>query len=385
MYEEEKKLTKDYEKLVERYDEENLITINNGNEIIKYPIICLGTGLVELNNKEFGNVVIVDDNNDIYHLPAIIENNFDKIFNIHGSSKLFDSLTIRVKNMSFEDNILKFETGRTTYFKSLVTNRASDYEFKKGISVRSLFDKGPKLTDLNVSKLSNHLGYNGFIESEDGYIVFVKRSKNVSIGKGTYGDSIGASLKTEYALDNKGNFTVECLKRTIIREINDELKIQEEELYEDSIRIIAIYRDCVECGKPQFIMYAKAKNKAFEITKNFNKEPKSKNLNDKNNNKDILLEKETTSQLRIDQINLGVMEDGSKLLWIKRDDLMNHIIYDIQGIRLDEKDKKTGFLDFNKYQEGKLSKIKHLNMLPSAAASVWLFAKYLDSSENNND
>ena len=113
---------------------------------------------------------------------------------------------------------------------------------------------GPQMTELESSRLSNHLGFNGFIESADGYIVFVKRSMKVSIGKGTYGDSVSASLKAAYALDEKGDFTVDKLENAIIKEIESELKITEEELDKDTLSIIAIYRDCVECGKPQFLV-----------------------------------------------------------------------------------------------------------------------------------
>ena len=59
------------------------------------------------------------------------------------------------------------------------------------------------LTILREEKLSNHLGFKGVVESVDGYIPFIKRNDTVSIGKSTYGDSIGALLKTKYALDEK--------------------------------------------------------------------------------------------------------------------------------------------------------------------------------------
>lgn len=64
------------------------------------------------------------------------------------------------------------------------------------------------------------------MESSDGYIVFVKRENNLSIGKRTYGDSIGASLKTKYVLNEYGGFEQDGLKKAILKEIKNELKIK---------------------------------------------------------------------------------------------------------------------------------------------------------------
>lgn len=76
-----------------------------------------------------------------------------------------------------------------------------DYELEKGISIRELLECGPIVHPLKYSLLSNHLGVNGFVESSDGKIMFVYRKNNVSIGKRTYSNSIGASIKTKYHYD----------------------------------------------------------------------------------------------------------------------------------------------------------------------------------------
>ena len=77
-----------------------------------------------------------------------------------------------------------------------------------------------------MSVLSNHIGFNGFIESSDCYIGFIYRGKDVSIGKATWATSIGASLKAKYALDQHFTFSVERLYKGILSEIEDELKIK---------------------------------------------------------------------------------------------------------------------------------------------------------------
>lgn len=361
-YEDSVKLTESYEKLTTRYSKDNLVVVLNDDKgEIKYPVINLGIGCISFNNY-YNQIIINDNKNEKYQLPVIIENNFSKLFSIHSTSKVFNSLNIRAKNMSFENNMLLLETSRTTYFDSLVTNRASDYNFEDGISVRTLYEMGPQMNELETSRLSNHLGFNVFIESADGYIVFVKRSMKMSIGKGTYGNSISASLKTAYALDEKGVFTVEKFENAIIKEIEAELQITEEEIDKDTLSIIAIYRDCVECGKPQILLYAKSNKNAAEISTHFNRKYSST----KQNTDDDL-----SSQLTTDQKNLGVLEDGSKLLWIKRSCLKNHIVFSLNSIKYDKKGDE-GFVEFSNGTKTR-SKVQELAMLPSAIASVVLF------------
>ena len=132
-----------------------------------------------------------------------------------------------------------------------------DYPFASNRTVREIYEPGPFITELKESKLSNHLGFNGFVELADNKIVFVHRGKDVSIGKGTWATSIGASLKTMYALDENKQFTAKGLSNAIRCEIMDELKIELNSDEDYSTSIFAFYRDLVEGGKPQFLFYYK--------------------------------------------------------------------------------------------------------------------------------
>ena len=135
-----------------------------------------------------------------------------------------------------------------------------DFPLKNGLSVRDLLELGPFLNDLSASELSNHIGYNGFIISKDGYIPFVKRKNNLSIGKNKFGASINASLKSVKALDPSTKiFTIEGFVNAILFEIGSELKLSTDALESFSIQknLIAAYRDLVEGGKPQILFYLK--------------------------------------------------------------------------------------------------------------------------------
>ena len=362
-FEDAEKLRQDYGVLADKYDNDNLIkATNRDGSVIKYPIINLGTGVISLGQNYNRQILLKDDQHDYYTLPQLIINNYSDIFSVHELSNIYNNLNIRVRSMQLNNNILELNTMRTTYFDSLVTNRAADYNFSEGLSIRELYEMGPKMLPLEKSKLSNHLGFNGFVESDDGYIVFVKRSLNVSIGKQTYGDSIGASLKTKYALNDDGDLTYQGLRNAIIEEIHNELKIDVEDMDLNTLSVIAAYRDCVECGKPQLLVYVKASITAKEMNSKFTDKLKEKYNSAKK------LSKRQRKELK-------TLEDGKKLIWVHKNDLRENIIYCYDGIKMD-KLSKEGFLSV---ANGKMktTTIHFLKMVPSASASIFILREML--------
>lgn len=361
-FEDAEKLRQDYDVLAKKYRQDNLVkAINQDGSTVSYPVVDLGTGFISLQEEKNEQVTISDASNEYYRLPTIIENHYTDIFSVHDTSNIYNNLNIRVSSMELKNDTLQLSTMRTTYYDSLVTNRAADYKLTEGLSVRELFEMGPRMTPLENSRLSNHLGFNGFIESSDGYVAFVKRSDDMSIGKRTYGDSIGASLKTKYALDNDGKFTYQGLRTAIIREIDDELKIDTGCICLDTLGIIAAYRDCVECGKPQLLIYAKSSMTAAQISTNFIKRRKAKMAEAKK------LDKRQRQEL-------DMLEDGTKLVWIAKNSLLNDIVYHYDRLEI-KKEGKEGFVSFGERGKKPMG-IYSIEMVPSASASVYFLKKF---------
>lgn len=243
----------------------------------------------------------INDSKDQYVLPKRIMDDYDKIMSAHKYSNIYNQLNIRLDSYKVKDNTIQLDTTRTTYYDSLVTNRAMDFKLDSNVSIRDIYGYGPFFNKLEDSELSNHLGFNGFVETKDGKIIFVQRYNKVSIGKGTLGNSISASLKTKYALDKKGEFDDEGLIRGIKYEILDELKIKDD-CYEFSLEnnIIALYRDMVEGGKPQLLFYVKLNIDYKKVEENFYATLKKDKSNDK-----------------IEKYN----SDGNKIIYVERDKL----------------------------------------------------------------
>jgi hypothetical protein len=311
------KLTTDYDELTKMYCKSDLLTYSNkkmyegknpdikeSEVLYKFPVYVYG--YLE------GKKIDIKDSQNMYHLPSMLDENFDYLLSAHDTSTIYNQLNVRVDDWFVQEKNFVINTSRTTYFNSLVTNRALDYKMRNGSSVRDFYCYGPFAPELKKSKLSNHLGFNGFIESEDGYIPFVQRGKHVSIGKNTLGTSVSASLKTKYALDEEKTFSIEGLKEAIKNEIEDELKIKPAELEKIKLSkcIISAYQDLVEGGKPQLLFYVKSTLKKSEISARFKNETKRY----KKENSDITY-KESKS-----------LEDGNGLVWIKKGDLKNLFI-----------------------------------------------------------
>lgn len=292
------KLEKDYDKLVKKYPlEENFVIFDNEDcqfidkvkrktgckafeeEKIKYMFPVSIEYLVS--NEDNGDIKefdIEDKKNKWYTLPDIVKENYDSLFRAHSTSDIYNQINIRLNDVIVKEGSIKFFTSRTTYYDSLVTNRAMDYNFKKDITIRELFNPGPYIKPFIESEFSNHLGFNVFVETKDQHIIFVKRNMNVSIGKDTLGPSVAASLKTRYCLNEELIFTVDGLKNAVTKEMEDELGIKIENS-EISIKnnLIAFYRDILEGGKPQLLFKVSIDKTTEEVQNIFNEYLKKKN------------------------------------------------------------------------------------------------------------
>ena len=327
------KLEQNYPSLIKKYSKNKLVKFDNN--IIPVVKVC---GLL-------GKRIVVEDHKEsFYNVPKMVAENYEELIGAHLTSKVYNNNMIKVNSWRDEGDCFKIVTERTTYFDSLVTNRVMDYKFHGNLSVRELYESGPYLRDLEESALSNHLGFNGMIESSDGYFPLVLRKKDVSIGKKTYGNSIGASLKIKYALESaESSFEESGIYNSIANEIKDEMGIEEDVKPE----IICAYRDLVEGGKPQLFFYYKSKLTRDEITEKFSykgikKKPLSRVVS------------------KNQKLEVAMLKDGNKLEWITKEDLMKNT---------------EVFADYvNTVVDGKSRSLK---MMPSASACMVFLIDYL--------
>lgn len=333
------KLTDDYSSLVKKYSCESLIEYGKNN---KFPVICLCSRTKE----QKWDIQVCDSNEEFYELPSQAANFSQELMNVHKQSVLYNQINIRLSSVNYdaEKRSVTLHTSRTYYFDSMITNRACDYLLSNGKTIREIFEPGPYIRDLNSSKMSNHLGFNGFIMTNDGKIPFIMRSADLSIGKNTLADSIGASMKTKYAVgkDSGMRVTKQSIGHAMIREIEDELSLGELDVSNEEAAdsIFAFYRDLVEGGKPQFLFFLKLNISSEELRKNFTEASHQKSI---------------TKQDK-------VIRDGKRMLLFDVEQLKNATI--TAGNMTVSSGESAG-----SYQ-----------MMPSAAASVVMLLEFLESS-----
>ena len=119
----------------------------------------------------------------MYEPPAFIREHEEELHHAHDGSFVYNNLNIRVDSWEEKENTFVTGTRPDEIFLLSPTDRAMDYRLKNGRTVRDELYDGPFPKDLSESELSNHLGFNGFLISSDGYVPLVKRRKDVSGGK----------------------------------------------------------------------------------------------------------------------------------------------------------------------------------------------------------
>lgn len=263
-YEDVTKLTEDYSWLVKKYSREKLVEYKEK----KFPVVLLA---FRKQDEPLFEICLDHSRSNVkYELPGRVKASADWLMKAHEHSAIYNNMNVRADNILQEGEKITLTYSRTTYFDSLLTNRAMDYKWENEMTTREVYEPGPFLNCLKDSKLSNHLGFNGFIETADNKFIFVLRDSNLSIGKNTLANSIGASLKVKYCLDDDRKLTQEGLNRGIQKEIEDELKIKIDDTERLVDGIFAFYRDLVEGGKPQFLFYYKLKDwTAAKFEENF--------------------------------------------------------------------------------------------------------------------
>ena len=249
-------LETDYKKLVGMYpcNHKEMVKCSSNEDLI-LPTILLCER--KINKRPFD--LTVNKTSSTYTLPSLVEQKTEAMLKDYKGSVVYNNINVRIDDLSVEGDNVELSYSFTTYFNSLITNRMMDYPILDRLTIRDLYEPGPFLHSLSDSVLSNHLGFNGFIELSDGKIIFVKRNPKLSIGQNMWSQSVGASLKSMYAVEN-GILTVEGISNSIKNEIFDELRIQIEDDVDLSKHIFAFYRDIVEGGKPQFLFYYKCED-----------------------------------------------------------------------------------------------------------------------------
>ncbi|WP_409272814.1 hypothetical protein V1499_22695 [Neobacillus sp. SCS-31] len=244
-----------------------------------------------VNQKDF-KILIEDDPNKIFDPDPLIKSSYSEIMKAHKGSYIKNFETIRLDGYTLNETTrtLTLLTSRSNFYNHLLTNRAIDYEFEPGLSVRKIFEYGPRLNKFETTKMSNHIGINGIVQLSDGYTILPKRGTNATYSKNKITASIASPLISSHDKNGTVELTYEGLKNEVKSLLNSRLYIDTKTISDSSVEVIFLGfgREVYEGGKPQFYFLVKLNSISsqdyLQILKDKKKEMKNNNLIDKDSN-----------------------------------------------------------------------------------------------------
>jgi len=203
-----------------------------------------------------GSYSVVDQPEKRFELDELIQGYYDHLFSAHSNSAKQNFDTIRLDR--YDPATRTFHLSRSTYFNHLVTNRAVDFKLFQDISLRTIYEYGPRLTPLEQSKMSNHVGINALVFLSDGHLLIPQRRADSTISKNKITSSIAVMLNfpNETKHDPRSaTITADYLLRdNIFKNLSDRVKLPADAIDEAQTDIVflGMGQNIYEGGKPQF-------------------------------------------------------------------------------------------------------------------------------------
>ena len=159
----------------------------------------------------------------------------------------YDDETARLTDVIGGTNItLLFQP--TSYFEYVKTNMAMDFDDGINDSLRDEFHSNKQLESLADSKFANHMGINGLVFSNDGQMIFQRRSSKVLTNPNQLCPGFSGAIKLADIKDRR-NCIETLAEMDIYRELVEELGIKER--FISLRRFMGISRELQRGGKPE--------------------------------------------------------------------------------------------------------------------------------------
>ena len=196
---------------------------------------------------------VVDDKDKFLELDEFIMNNYELIFSAHTGSVKINSTTVRLDDFTLEGDECTVYLSRSTVFNHLVTNRAIDFALFEGLTLRDVYEYGPKMNPYASSKMSNHIGINALVFLKDGRLLIPRRNNVSTISKNQITSSI--AVKLNFPSSGEDTITSEYLfYRNIIDNLGARVKLDTSklDLSKIDVKFLGFGQNIYEGGKPQF-------------------------------------------------------------------------------------------------------------------------------------
>lgn len=242
--EEKIKLNGNYEENINRYSKENIFTVDGK----KYPIveICPSIKCVSAEISD----------HPTYELDPITVHYMSELMSAHKTSRFKNKPIYRLDRYEYKNDELRVTLSRSDSYKTLLTNRVMDFEIHDNITVREVFEPGPKLNSIEDSKLCNGFGFNFIPRTSDGYYAMVKHTDKNPTNKFKY-CTCSSQLNTHFNSEDDSYLgrIRQLSYNALITNFNYLKDSSNTHIYEcvkpEDIEYIGLIRNLIEGGKPE--------------------------------------------------------------------------------------------------------------------------------------
>ncbi|HRU49167.1 MAG TPA: hypothetical protein P5297_04375 [Bacilli bacterium] len=282
------------EQFIEKRTEEKLKLNDNTEELKK---IYVKEKLHEIGGQETPLVVCIPQtakisltlSSELFALDPRIIANMNSIMNSHRNSKFDNKPILRVNDLIYDPNSSSYQliVSPSDQYNTLLTNKAMDASIVKHVTVRDLFEYGPRLSSFKQSKLANGVGLCVLAQTSDGYFLLLRRTDKNPTGKNIAGscfsilyDKYTDSHRSDY--QNNPDFYEYVLKQSIYRGIANKLCVFNEDQYDEkaidlkNVKLLGMVRNLIEGGKPELVYYYRLSQKLDEVKAAFKNNKKKK-------------------------------------------------------------------------------------------------------------
>lgn len=228
-------------------------------------------------NVQGDTEILFDDHTVEHALPSFVIAHADELLQAHKNSEKKNTNTVRLNDFTYDDknHQLTLDTGRSTYYHMLITNRCMDYRFANGMSIREVYEYEDHICPLKNSKFGNQIGINGLIVTSDNYVLVEKRGRKKITWKNKFAQSISLAMKLDdlnmTRWDELGKTAGDAQKMfqdIIVNTVRKNFGLLEEKDYEKFLvkhNFLGIARDLLEGGKPNLYFFVRCNKTAAEV------------------------------------------------------------------------------------------------------------------------
>lgn len=302
--EEKIKLNGNYKEQIDRYKKENIYVSASGK---KYPLveICPQINSVTATISEIAT----------YQLDPIIVKYMTELMNAHKTSRFKNKTIYRLDTYEYDGSNLSINISRSDDYYTLLTNRVMDFELHDHITVREVFEPGPKLHSFENSKLCNGFGFNFIVQTRDGFYSMVKKTNKNPTNKFKY-SHFSSSLDTHFNDNDKEyigrlkQLTYNALITNFNYVKNDDNQFLYQTVEEKDIEYIGLFRNLIEGGKPELCYIVHLDKSKDELIQQF--EAASKDTKkDRGVDKIVTFKKEDYKILEQDKVRFKDLDEDA--------------------------------------------------------------------------